>query len=926
MFPHELRQFASTLVTRQLRKRIRFLCLVACVIAFSNADQAQEYQEKAFPNDHPVNVTELDCYMRYFALQYARYIQPWRIYDDSVFRQVEEALQIGLLCPQRRYQIDFEFSRPLQNQRQEATSKENFSSVCKTSNCIYIDKKSLENNEVISDSRKMVVVSNIANALKISREQWKDPYQTTLIFRAGIHYIGSGLDQKHQALELSLDDSGLTLTGEPDAWLSGAVELPNDDTFWNSTVEYPPNKAVRVANLSEFFEFHDITALPKIISVFGPELRYVRARYPNSNPEVDQWGYNSPQRLLFSLAADHVLEWHKPQANGPIPRFSYTDLRFNADDHTRPIKNDSTMEMYNAYGAGLGGVCNTLWGNESSYWCSNISAGGWAEVDRESALLGQLQIPVGMTYNLTNRIGQRMGQWHQSAIGGIIHSWHSQSWAMHMFEIQSSKAGTFTFSKGGGKQGGRNWCRCDQCSYAAPWCGQRQSPPNHSDTRLISGTWYIENVLPELDVPGEFFFDRKSNVLYIFPNHTDVENSASSQYAGVSGLRFSILEQLIRLSNGVTNISISNLGFRDTASTYMSNWSVPSGGDWSIHRGGAIFMEDVNNIRIQNCKFSRLDGNAIFLSRRTRNVTISRNLFQWIGESAIALWGDTDGYNATARKFPLNTRIEGNVMSELGIYQKQSSSVFISKAALTTIRNNIMFNIARAAINFNDMVGGGDIVDRNVIFNTCRESGDHGPINSWDRQPFLTEMRDGFTPSFVPIRRIISYNLIFANYGANQGIDNDDGSSWYHVHHNVMYWSNGFKMDYGGHDSIFEDNLVIGYPHKRVCVGFGSFFEDHGHIVRRNTCLAGNGNEAMIQLETCKNNHAILHDNKYFSPNGRAFCQCGYNDPVIPLDDLQSTFGIEKGSTVDLLPGDPEVVMRWAIDVFFSQELPFQIC
>jgi hypothetical protein len=30
------------------------------------------------------------------------------------------------------------------------------------------------------------------------------------------------------------------------------------------------------------------------------------------------------------------------------------------------------------------------------------------------------------------------------------------------------------------------------------------------------------------------------------------------------------------------------------------------------------------------------------------------------------------------------------------------------------------------AVNFNDMVGGGDTVERNLLFNTCRESGDHG--------------------------------------------------------------------------------------------------------------------------------------------------------------------------------------------------------
>ena len=106
-------------------------------------------------------------------------------------------------------------------------------------------------------------------------------------------------------------------------------------------------------------------------------------------------------------------------------------------------------------------------------------------------------------------------------------------------------------------------------------------------------------------------------------------------------------------------------------------------------------------------------------------------------------------------------------------------------------------------VNFNDMMGGGDKVIRNLIFNSCRESGDHGenqffrlnylattntkliiingslsptgPINSWDRQPYLTKHRDGKTPSFNPIPREIIGNFIIANYGADQGVDNDDG-------------------------------------------------------------------------------------------------------------------------------------------------------
>jgi hypothetical protein len=109
--------------------------------------------------------------------------------------------------------------------------------------------------------------------------------------------------------------------------------------------------------------------------------------------------------------------------------------------------------------------------------------------------------------------------------------------------------------------------------------------------------------------------------------------------------------------------------------------------------------------------------------------------------------------------------ITNNIMREIGIYQKQSSGWGQAKTALSNITNNIMFNMPRAAINFNDMMGGGDVVESNLIFNTCRESGDHGPINSWSRQPFLTTVKDGKTKSFDPAPRIIQKNFIFANYG-----------------------------------------------------------------------------------------------------------------------------------------------------------------
>ena len=112
----------------------------------------------------------------------------------------------------------------------------------------------------------------------------------------------------------------------------------------------------------------------------------------------------------------------------------------------------------------------------------------------------------------------------------------------------------------------------------------------------------IENVKEFLDQPGEYYFDKDALLLYVKPNSTD----------DLQDLSLGMLTELIDLRN-VSNIRIEDLSFRDQASTFMEEgWSAPSGGDWSLHRGGAIFIENASNITISGCHFFRLDGNAIF--------------------------------------------------------------------------------------------------------------------------------------------------------------------------------------------------------------------------------------------------------------------------------------------------------------------------
>jgi hypothetical protein len=105
-------------------------------------------------------------------------------------------------------------------------------------------------------------------------------------------------------------------------------------------------------------------------------------------------------------------------------------------------------------------------------------------------------------------------------------------------------------------------------------------------------------------------------------------------------------------------------------------------------------------------------------------------------------------------------------------------------------------------------------------------------------------------------------------------------------------------MDYGGHNSIFEDNLVVSYPAEfgQHCVGFGTFYPGHGHIVRRNKCIVPNDGTPLAYLDDCISKSEQLQSNVYFAPNGTAFFECGDVPGTLTLKDMQTMFGLELGS------------------------------
>jgi hypothetical protein len=222
-----------------------------------------------------------------------------------------------------------------------------------------------------------------------------------------------------------------------------------------------------------------------------------------------------------------------------------------------------------------------------------------------------------------------------------------------------------------------------------------------------------------------------SSKLYLFHNDTSGTPPPASLAFWVP-----TLEVLFNLSGTpsapVRDVTFAGLAFRDQRKSLLADWMVPSGGDWSLRRAGGLHFEGTERTTVSGCAFVRMDANAIFVGAYNRNTTIERNECVWHGMSCVVTFGYAEQNDCTAGEQPWGTQINFNLFHELGLQEMQSSAWFTGKTPLSHVEGNLWFNGPRAMANFNDgNCGGGSVFTRNLLFNTCRQSGDHGPANSW---------------------------------------------------------------------------------------------------------------------------------------------------------------------------------------------------
>ena len=410
---------------------------------------------------------EFDCEMRRLGWQYAQQLQPFR----RPFRQAFEALQLGPLC-----------GEPAPPEPTGSTHPPSGPS----GNVLFVDpRKGLDSNPGTEAQPLASVDAAVRRARDIGGPR-------TVLLESGLHFLSS-------TVALGPQDSGLRLQGRgkgtvvsggveinapwrpygPRKWLvehdvmvspSGSAAQSAADSWaqcrqtcdaaadcraftWSArdkschtqsdAIWHPVPAAGHVSGTVHNIWVADLRGL-NVSAVSGLQIggrRVTRARYPNSNPEVDV-----PDKRL----GNKIAHWHRPRHFPPARQVEVKEWVRNAS------------RSFQTYRVGIGGPCS-IYEPPVSYWCSDRVEGGGAFVFR---------VPSGLTANQSALPNSP----YADAKGAVVNAWRPGHWANWMFEV-----GDYDPVTGAGPRGctppppAHATAHLGGYSGSEPWEGHRQS-------------------------------------------------------------------------------------------------------------------------------------------------------------------------------------------------------------------------------------------------------------------------------------------------------------------------------------------------------------------------------------------------------------------------------------------------------------------
>ncbi len=408
---------------------------------------------------------------------------------------------------------------------------------------------------------------------------------------------------------------------------------------------------------------------------------------------------------------------------------------------------------------------------------------------------------------------ERSEKW-RNPVGGYIHAMHSARWGGYHYRITGKNTD-------------------GSVAYEGGWQNNRQMGM-HKEFRMV------ENILEELDAPGEWFHDAGTGQLYFMP-----EPGTDPARALVEVVR---LRHLVEFrgtqEKPVRHVAFKGFTFRHAARTFMDTKEPLLRSDWAIYRGGAVLLEGTEHVSILDGTFDQVGGNAIFVNNYNRKALIKGCHIRDAGASGVCFVGDPNAVRSPlfeygqkqdlaaidrnpgpkTSNYPADSTVEDCLIHGIGRVERQPAGVQISMSYKITVRDTTIHDCARAGINISEGTWGGHLIERCDVFDTVLETHDHGSFNSWGRDRFWTSNHRGVSEpevkkdSRLPFLDVIEpITIRDSRWRCDHGwdVDLDDGSSNYVIYNNLML-AGGLKFREGYGRKAFNNIMVNNGFHPHV--------------------------------------------------------------------------------------------------------------
>lgn len=329
--------------------------------------------------------------------------------------------------------------------------------------------------------------------------------------------------------------------------------------------------------------------------------------------------------------------------------------------------------------------------------------------------------------------------------------------------------------------------RVDESTRVAVLAGNPEKSNREKDAR-----YYIENARDALDAPGEWYLDRKAQVVYYIPRPGEQLERAE--------VIATTLETLISInsdpagSHPVEGIEFRGLTFAD------ADWTMPPTGYADIQSAfyapATIEVVGARNLVIDHCIITRSGGYGVWFARGAQHNRITATEIFDMGAGGVKI-GEPE-----IRSNPLeqnkNTLVENNHIHDLGKVFVSAVGVWVLESADNQILHNHIHHLFYTAISLGWTWGYGPSQARSnfVAFNDLHDVG----------QGMLSDMGAIYTLGTQPgtvLRNNLIHDVIPSVYGG-WGIYADESSSRILIENNIVYHckSAAFHENYG------QDNLV----------------------------------------------------------------------------------------------------------------------